>query len=128
VGSNYWLIHPTEESLRFKVYNVTSDAFTDAREREELVIIGRGRHVEEGTVLGRSGTAVGSLWDWDDALTPHARRMQFEALKRVGGWVWFRTPFGDIWKVSVGDLQWTRLAGTGTDENTQVTIPYMEVV
>jgi hypothetical protein len=41
--------------------------------------------------------------------------------------LYMRTPFGDMYKVYVDDLQVSRIAGVGTSEFCDVTLQYMEV-
>jgi hypothetical protein len=38
-----------------------------------------------------------------------------------------RNPFGDVYRIRVGNLSISRLAGVGVDEFVDVTIPYSEV-
>lgn len=126
VGSHYWLINPVDESTNLKLANVTSDSYTDDYEEAELIIIGRGRKMNQGTRFGYSGELLCQFRDSDES-TARQKRQELQILKRAGATYFLRNPFGDVFEVSVGNLGISRIAGVGTSEFVDVTIPYKEV-
>lgn len=125
-GSHYWLINPYDESVNFKLENVSSDSYTDEFEEAELVIIGRGRKINTGTRLGYSGSMVAQLRD-SETETARSKRQRLQEIKSSRLSYYLRNPFGDLLLVSVGNLAISRIAGVGTSEYVDVTIPYKEV-
>lgn len=122
-GASYYLIGST---ANIKLPIVKDDNFTDEWEQEEIKLIGRGRRVEKGTRYGYRGTLSAVVYD-SDGVTAAQRRAQIEALRTTDSTCYLRTPFGDLWKVGLGDIQITRIAGVGLNEYFTVTVPYFEV-
>jgi hypothetical protein len=60
-------------------------------------------------------------------LTAAQQRIALEDMRAGSVTCKLRTPFGDIWDVAMGDIQINRIAGVGTNEYFEVTIPYSEV-
>jgi hypothetical protein len=50
-----------------------------------------------------------------------------KAMRKLDHPVYLRNPFGDVWLVSLGDVQVDRVAGVGTNEFSDITVPYREV-
>lgn len=125
-GSHYWLINPYDESMNFKLENVSSDSYTDEFEEAELVIINRGRKINTGTRLGYNGTMVSKLRDTETE-TARSKRQRLQEIKGSKLNFYVRNPFGDLLLVYVGNLGISRIAGVGTSEYVDVTIPYKEV-
>lgn len=124
----YWLIDTTDSALTFKLHSVVSDVFAEEQEMTEIPIIGRGRVIERGSVLGYRGTLVSHLrGSPDGTLTGREQRELIEDMKRTNREAHLRNPFGDVWKVNLGDISISRIAGVGTSEFSNVTIPYAEV-
>ena len=48
-------------------------------------------------------------------------------LANSGDTLYLRTPFGDVYQVSAGQIQVERIAGTGANEFVNMTIPYLEL-
>lgn len=82
------------------------------------------------------GNQFGGEWisDQDDSASRttglYTARQQAKALstlKNERSFLYLRNPFGDIWKIAPGNIGGGRIAGVGTSEFTDVTIPYQEV-
>lgn len=128
-GTHYWIVDLDDLSLSTKLEHVTADDLEDEVERATIPLIGRGRKVDKGTVLGVSGTLKAEIRDTQDGTTARQHRRKLDAIKnRSSGRVYLRNPFGDVWAVSLEDMQVSRLAGVGTHEYCNVSIPYQEVV
>jgi hypothetical protein len=121
---SYWIINPDDNTLSVKLPNVIKDDSTLEFESETYQIIGRGRHTDYGDELGYSGSLTVQLRGPD---TPNPMRLQIEAMRRANETYYLRTPFGRLFPISLGNLGWTPLAGTGTAEMGDMTIPYQEV-
>ena len=129
VSDGYWLIDPTPETSTagaFRLRIVTADDYTDEWEESDFVVVGRGRHVDRGTHLGLNGSLTVELRD-DGGTTARQKKRRLELFKEEVRDVFMRTPFGDTYWVSVGNLQIGRLAGVGTSEYATATIPYKEI-
>lgn len=124
---DYWLIDldPTLGS-KFKLNNVTADSYTDEYESETINIIGKGRKLDEGTHWGLNGSLVAKLYD-DATQTARQKRQIIMGMRSAQRLVYLRTPFGDFYPVSVGNLQVSRVAGVGNREFVEITVPYLEV-
>lgn len=129
VSTHYWLIHPTDNTQNIKLQHVTADEFTEEYEQEQVVVIGRGRHTDFGTRIGFTGTVTASLFDMETgpAYTAREQREIIRAAKDTLDFMYLRNPFGDLWKVSLANIAFSRVAGVGMRENLTVTIPYSEV-
>jgi hypothetical protein len=125
-SSHYWLLHPDDNTKNIKVFHVISDDFTEEYESETTLLIGRGRKVDFGSRWGYTGTLVCQIRGYD-GLTARQIKKNIEAIKAELREVFLRNPFGDLWQVSIGDLQVSRLSGVGTNEYCTVTVPYQEV-
>lgn len=110
----------------FQLFNVTSDTFTDAYEATTIELLDRGRRTEYGTHWGMTGTLTAKMFD-QPGWTARQQRLDLQDLKARRISVLMQTPFGDIIKVNLGDIQFDRVAGVGTVEYMTVTIPYTEV-
>lgn len=129
-SDGYWFIIPGNESSipdAFKVSLVTADSYTDEYEDEVFTVIDGGRKVDRGQHLGLSGTLTAQL---RDSLGQSARqkKRRLEVMKENSvSQFYMRTPFGDLYRCYVGNLQISRIAGVGTSEFCDVQVPYMEV-
>ena len=129
VSDGYWLIDETpEDSLTgaFRMTQVTDDQYTDEWEEDMFAIIGRGRHVDRGTHLGLAGTLTVKLRD-TGGTTARQKKRRLEAFKKEVRDAFLRTPFGDTYWVSVGNIGISRIAGVALHEFCDATIPYSEV-
>lgn len=122
----YWLLHPTDPTYHLKLTGVVSDSFSTEREEAVMMVMGRGRHVDYGTTWGEVGSIVAQLRDTSSS-TARGKRLSLRTLKDLKTWVWLRNPFGDMWQITLGEIQYDRVAGVGHREDVDVTIQYMEV-
>lgn len=126
ISDSYWVIDP-DNSTAWKLGSVTSDSYGDEYEESEFSIIGRGRHVDVGERIGYSGTLTAQLRD-SPGLTARQKRIRLEELKKTQNRrLYLRNPFGDVFRVSVRAMQFTRIPGVGQSEFVDVSIPYSEV-
>lgn len=128
-SSGYWLVEEFNEldpPLSIKLTSVTSDDYTDEYEEAELHLMGRGLRVERGDHLGVRGSLMVQLRDSVD-MTARLKRQKLMLIKDGGRRLYLRTPFGDVYPVSVGNMQVGRIAGVGVAEFCDVTVPYAQV-
>jgi hypothetical protein len=125
-GTHYWLIDPVNESNNLRISQVTADTFSDDYDEAELIIIGRGRKMNHGTRFGYTGELTAELRD-DTLGTARFKRQRLQLIKAARTAYYLRNPFGDVLEISLGNLAISRLAGVGTSEFVDVTIPYREV-
>lgn len=132
-SGKYWLIMldaAGRPSDAIRLEGATADSYTDAYESEEMHLIGRGRHVEMGDRLGYSGQLTLSLRSIQGSGTlddPRRQKLDLEQFRATRRECWIRSPFGDLFVASAGDMQFDRVAGSGSSEFTNVTLPYREV-
>lgn len=110
----------------FSLNFVVGDSYTDEWEEEEFIISGRGRHVDKGEHLGLKGQLEVQLRN-SIGQTARQKKMRLELMKETNNVLFLRTPFGDIYRVSAGNMAIARIAGVGTQEFCDVTLPYTEV-
>jgi hypothetical protein len=60
-------------------------------------------------------------------VAPRLVKQNIEWLRQSGHDLFIRTPFGDVWEVYVNDLTVSNIAGTGTSEFVDISMPYMQV-
>lgn len=128
-SDGYWLIEPdsdNEDADAFKLSIVTGDSFTDEQEEVEIIVIGRGRTVQKGQKTGIKGSLDCRLRN-TGGTTARQKRVRLKKIQDVDGQLWLRNPFGDTFKVNVGNMSISRIAGVGGSEFVDVTIPYAEV-
>ena len=125
VSADYWLVHPTDETMNIKLH-VMADRFLEEREQAVIPIIGRGRRVEFGTNFGVTGTLRARIRR-DNSLTPRQQRKRLEELQEEATAMYLRTPFGQVWRVALANIPFDRLAGVGTEEMADIEITYNEV-
>lgn len=125
-GSHYWLINPNDETDNLRISHVVSDSFSDDYDEAEIIIIGRGRKMNHGTRFGYDGELQAELRD-DEFGTAREKRLHLQLIKAARIAYQMRNPFGDVLTVTVGNLKISRIAGVGTSEFCDVTIPYKEV-
>jgi hypothetical protein len=137
-SSNYWLLNSdidagnpngTAEQYNIRLFQVTDDSFTNEYDTATLNLLGRGRHVDVGTYLGKNGTLTFKIYDqaYPVPLSATAQRLMLENAASQNFEMYLRTPFGEIYKVSLGNIQFGRIAGVGSNEYMTATVPYMEV-
>lgn len=125
-GSAYWIISTEDETLNARL-NVNSDSYSEQWEQETIDLLGRGRRVERGTRWGMAGSITANVYG-NELKTAREIRQGLEAMKSGAVDVWLRNPFGDVWRVALGDLQIDRVAGVGTNEYFSMTVEYTEVI
>lgn len=59
--------------------------------------------------------------------TARRQRQNIEAMKADRGEVVLRTPFGDVYRVQVGNIGVTRIPGMGSNEFVDISVPYLEI-
>lgn len=125
-GGGYWLIDSLDSRNNMRLHNVTAEDYTLMNEQAEYNIVGRGRHVDEGEEIGRSGTMTCQLRH--SGYTTASEKLQtLEGLRRKKLPLYLRNPFGAIIYVALGDVAVSRIAGVGDSEFVDVTVPYLEV-
>lgn len=125
-SEDYWILHPTDETLNVRLYHVTEDTYHDEYEESMMLLIGRGRKKDQGTNFGVSGSLTADIRD-QSGETAKEQKAKLEALKESQSDLYLRTPFGQVWNVTLGQLEFTRTAGVGLREFGSMTIPYDEV-
>lgn len=55
------------------------------------------------------------------------QRQDIATMRELGRSVYLRNPFGDVWIASLGDIPVTHIAGVGSSEFSDLSIPYREV-
>lgn len=127
VGDRYYFVPavPIGAIAAFEASSVTSDTFTAEIEQETLHVIGRGRQVQIGDDLGYDGAFQIKL---RNPLTARSDREFIELLaKSQNGSTYIRSPFGDVLYVRFGQPSFDRMAGVGTADLGDLSIPYIEV-
>ena len=110
----------------YQLSNISDDSYTEEYETASYHVIGRGNHVDQGDRLGFNGTLTAKLRT-SSGITARHKKQVLEDIRKLRRPLSLRTPFGDVFKVSVGDMQVSRIAGVGAEEFCDVTIPYLEV-
>lgn len=125
-GGGYWLIDPLDETNNLKLHNVTQDNYKNVVEKVAYLVVGRGMHVDVGEEFGKEGQLTAQLRGTQNV----SARVQKEALENLyllKKPVYLRNPFGDLWYVSLTDVDVQRISGVGLSEFVDVTVPYQEV-
>jgi hypothetical protein len=126
-SGDYWLIDELNPDVgSIKLHSVKEDSYKETREQASYLVVGRGRHADLGEVVGVEGSLVGQIRD-DLTRTARSKKQALEAFRKESKPAYLRNPFGDIWKVTIGDIQVSRIAGVGASEFVDVTIPYEQV-
>jgi hypothetical protein len=136
-ATKYWMVEEGLQGLssaqlldttyiKVPVEHVTGDSFTEKYESAIHNVPGRGNKRDVGQRWGYDGSLTAQLYGLGD-LTPRQERKQLELMRQQRRKVWLRTPFGDVWQITLGEVQVQRIEGVGVNEYTTVTIPYTEV-
>lgn len=126
-STHYWLIHPDDEAKNMQLHQVVSDSMSEEYQQESFVLLGRpGRKVDYGDRMGREGSLSAQLRD-RPGYTARQQRQDLEELRAERRELFLRNPFGDVWQVSTGNLQISRVPGVGAHEYVDISIPYTEV-
>lgn len=127
-SSHYWLIDEYDENNNIKLLHVTADSYQDEYETEEIPLVDHGRHIDVGEHWGVKGSLTVSIRDDElTGLTAREQRQQIERFRERRDEAWLRTPFGDIWRVGIHNIDFGRDPGVGLREYGSLTIPYSEV-
>lgn len=122
----YWLIYREDPDYNLRIEHVTSDSFGDEYEEEIMLLIGRGRKADKGTNFGVVGSLSAEIRD-QGILSAEEQKVMLEAFRELNTAVYLRNPFGDVWQIVLGKLDFTRVPGVGVAPYVTVTIPYTEV-
>lgn len=120
----YWLVDLINPSLSLLLPSVSDAADTEEYESASYNLVGRGRHRDYGDRLGYTGTLTSRVRIPE---FPSTVRLAAESLRAAQETCWLRTPFGKLFKVAIGNLGWTPLAGVGSSEMGDLSIPYEEL-
>lgn len=127
ISENYWLILPGDESNSVMLHSVVDDSYTDKNEVNSYQISGGGgTRVVKGGHIGIEGQLSCRV----RASTMRGASEQVRLLRSIGdidGHVILRDPFGNSTKVSLGDINVTRVPGVGAHEFADIDVPYVEV-
>jgi hypothetical protein len=126
LSTHYWIVVPDDPSLSFQLALVKADDFEDEWEQEEIPLIGRGRRVERGTHYGIRGGLTAQVYD-TASNTAREQRILLLSLKEDHADLLLRNPFGDVYRVSLGDFRISRIAGVGLNEYFTLDLPYVEI-
>jgi hypothetical protein len=125
-GVSYWILDRDDTSRSIKLHHVTADSWTDEWDQEIHRLLGSGRKEDRGTRYGASGSLSCQM---RPKYGRSARDQKEDLLnaKAAGRTLVLRTPFGDLMRISIGNLSVTRIAGVGVNEYVDIEIPYSEV-
>lgn len=124
---DYWLIVPDNEESSVRLLSVVADSFTDQVETSKYNIVGGGTRVNKGARIGMEGSLACQV----RASTQRGAKEQVDMLRELGDqdrYLLMRDPFGNITKVSLGDISVERIGGVGNFEFADLEIPYTEVM
>lgn len=125
-GDRYFFVPavPIGTIASYEAGNITDDSFTVEVESETIHVLNRGRQVQVGDNLGATGTLTIQL----RGTGARADREFLEYLASSKSLnVWMKNPFGDVRLVKLLSVQVKYLAGVGTTEMSDLTVPYVEV-
>lgn len=122
--SHYWIVDPVNNQNSVRLETVTADDSSLQFESESYNIIGRGRHRDYGDELGYAGTITCQV---RQSNRTSDFRQKMETLRRNQETYYLRTPFGRLFTIALGDLEWSPLSGTGVYEMGDMSIPYEQV-
>jgi hypothetical protein len=126
---DYWFIHPTDVTKNFRLYVTKADGYTLDQDISEIKLIGRGRKMNYGTSYGITGSLDASLrYNIVQNQTARQQKQTIETARALNTWYWMRNPFGDVIKVALGVISYSRIAGVGNDEMLDITVPYSQVI
>jgi hypothetical protein len=122
----YTLAVPGSPGTFINLPGVTDDQFVNDREREVLVVIGRGKKVNYGTKLGMTGTLTVKIRELAGS-SASSQRDAIEAFLLAHPNLVLNSPWGDAWLVDIGPLNITRIAGTGDSEAVDLSFTYEQL-
>lgn len=124
----YWIVIEATGPNAVEVikFNVNQDDFTDEMEEAEFVVIGRGRVVNRGEILGPKGSLTTKIRN-SGTKTARKKRLDLLEAQQTHRKVYLRNPFGDVFRVALSQMSVSRVVGVGKSEYVDVTIPYSKV-
>lgn len=125
-SDSYWFIMEDDESFNTQLHHVIGDKYTSKRETNDYVIINGGRRRNIGTKVGKDGNLSVTIRA-TAARTAHEQVEKLELLNETSRSVIMRDPFGNLTRVSLGEIGVDRTAGVGNEEYADIDIPYLEV-
>lgn len=126
LGTNYWLLDTESPALSMRLEHATDDSFTDEYEQETLKLIGRGRKKDVGTRWGFAGSLEAQIKP-KNGKTSLQQFTELRSIREANHETYLRTPFGDVFKIGLGDIDFDRVPGTGLDMHLDVSIEYEEL-
>jgi hypothetical protein len=125
--AGYYLSDPSDASKNFYLNHVTADPSDEQWEETVINLIGRGRKVDRGTRYGVTGSLSCQLYP-TSSRTTRQQWNEIVELRQAGcAAIFIRSPFGDVWKVSITGTSRDRRAGVGLGDYMDVTISFVEV-
>lgn len=125
-SDSYWFIMEDDETYNVQLHIVTGDKFTNKREFNDFIILGAGRRRNLGTIIGKEGNLTATIRPSQTA-SARSQVSKLETLNEQARSVIMRDPFGNLTRVSLGEISVDRVAGTGNEECVDLDIPYFEV-
>lgn len=127
--ANYVITVPLQPSLNAYLWHVTDETFADEQEMATINLPGRGRVAQYGGRYGEQGSLSFSLMldTYLTTLTPRQQRLALEAIRNSGRDAYLINPFGDVYKLVMNTIQFTRVAGTGLNELLKGSMDYVEI-
>lgn len=126
----YYIINADDSSQNFYLEHATGHTGDDVWEEGVFTLIGRGRKLDRGTHLGDEGSITATLYQ-TPTRTVREQLLELRALRENAGScdapLFIRSPFGDIIKVAITGIPYTRVPGVGLNDMMDVTINYIEV-
>lgn len=125
-SDSYWFIVEGAEDDSVRLHRVTADKYSSPRESNTFVIIGGGRRRNLGTRIGKEGNLTATIRH-SAQRTPGEQIALLESLNQDSRPVIMRDPFGNLTRVSIGDISLDRVIA-GDAEFADLDIPYYEVM
>lgn len=127
-GNRYFFVPevPIGAVASFEATSVNADNFVREVEQAKLRIMLRGRQVQVGDDLGYDGSLTIRLRSIE---TARRDREFFEFLSTADAPNTFvKSPFGDVICVKIGQVSSNRIAGVGTTDMVDMSVPYSQVL
>lgn len=125
-GDVYWIIDGVDPALSIILHHVSSDDFTESYDEATYNLIGRGRKKDQGDRWGASGTLTLTLTD-RGGVTARQQALDLRLMKERQNQPYIRDPFGEVTKVGLGDVAFSRVPGAGLAHDMTATLPYDEI-
>ena len=122
---HWWLIDTENEANNLRLPPVTDNHFSLKQERKSFVVKGRGTHENRGTKTGKSGSITVAVRASAGMGMEDFMRLVDDIAASTDA-LHLRDPFGNITKVSLGEMSGVVMKGTGAEFG-DVEIPLEEV-